>query len=75
MALSGKMLDQMLRKFMKAEVSQNARVQIELPNGEFYDLSGIQLLENRLIGDNETHRLVIKCEKPKWSMGKIIGKL
>ena len=74
MAISGKMLDMMLRRFMKAEVSKNARVQIELPNGEMYDFTGMQLLENRLIGDNETHRLVIKCEKPKWSMGKIIGK-
>lgn len=75
MAISGKMLDMMLRKFMKAEVTKEARVQIELPNGEMYDFTGMQLLENRIIGDNETHRLVIKCEKPKWSMGKIIGKL
>ena len=60
---------------MKAEVVKEARVQIELPDGELYDFKGIQLLENVIIGDKETHRLVIKCEKPTHSMGKIIRKL
>ena len=26
---------------MKAEVAQNARVQVELPNGEMYDMTDI----------------------------------
>ena len=64
-----------MKKFMKAEVAQNARVQVELPNGEMYDMSDILLLENQIIGDNETHRLVFKCEKSIHPMGKIIGKL
>jgi len=60
---------------MAAEVSKEARVQIELPNGELYDLKEIQLLENAILGDSETHRLVFRCEKPVHAMGKIIRKL
>jgi hypothetical protein len=75
MAITGKILDQALRKFMKAEVAQNARVQVELPNGEIYDMTQILLLENAIFGDSETHRLVFRCKKPIHSIGKIIGKL
>ena len=76
MALTGKILNHTLKKFMAAEVCKEARVQIELPNGELYDLREIQLLENAIIGSAaETHRLVFKCEKPIYPMGKIIRRL
>ena len=75
MATTGKVLNHLVKKFMTAEVSKEARVQIELPNGELYDFAGMQLLENVIIGDHETHRLVIQCEKPILRMGKIIRKL
>ena len=75
MATTGKVLDHLVKKFMTAEVCKEARVQIELPNGELYDFKGMQLLENVVIGDNETHRLVFRCEKPIHAMGKIIRKL
>ena len=75
MAITGKILNHTLKKFMKAEVAQNARVQVELPNGEMYDMTDVLLLENKIIGDNETHRLVFRCQKPVHRMGKIIGKL
>ena len=75
MAITGKILDHVLKKFMKAEVAQNARVQVELPNGEMYDMTEIMLLENAVIGDNETHRLVFRCKKSLYNIGKIIGKL
>ena len=73
----GKELAQVLNKFLKSPNAQNARVQIEMPNGEKLDVSEIQLLENRMIGDRDTHRINIKGQ-PKlgtWKMGKIIGKL
>jgi hypothetical protein len=73
--LSGKLLRQTLDKFMQGEVAQNARVQVVLPNGDFYDVKGIQLLENKLIGVRETHRLAITIEPTQWHMGKIIKKL
>ena len=75
MPVTGKILNHLLKRFMKAEVVKEARVQIELPDGELYDFKGVQLLENAIIGDKETHRLVIQCEKPVHSMGKIIRKI
>jgi hypothetical protein len=74
----GKELAQVLNKFLISPHAQNARVQIELPNGEKLDVSEIQLLENRIIGDRDTHRLNIKGVKNvvgSYKMGKIIGKL
>jgi hypothetical protein len=59
--ISGKLFRQVLDKFLKSPVSQNARVQVVLPNGQFYD--------------RESHRLVITIEPEKWSMGKVLKKL
>lgn len=70
-----KELRMIMDKFLKSEAASNARVQICLPNGEFYDITGIQLMENKLIGLRETHRLVITINKEKWNMGKVIKKL
>ena len=75
MAITGKILNHALKKFMKAEVAQNARVQVEVQNGEMYDMTDVLLLENRILGDSETHRLVFRCKKSPYNMGKIIGKL
>jgi hypothetical protein len=41
--ISGKLFRQVLDKFLKSPVSQNARVQVVLPNGQFYDIKGIQV--------------------------------
>ena len=75
MAITGKILDHVLKKFMKSEVAKHARVQVELPNGEIYDMTDILLLENRILGDNETNRLVFRCQNPIHNIGRIIGKL
>ena len=74
-SMQGKLLRQALDKFMKSPVAQDARVQVVLPNGEFYDVKGIQLMENKLLGVRETHRLVMTIEQNRWSMGKVIKKL
>ena len=60
---------------MKGEVAANARVQVILPNGEFYDITGIKLLENKLIGVRESHRLAITVTPETWKMGKVVKKL
>jgi len=73
--MQGKLLRQALDKFMVSPVAQNARVQVCLPNGEMYDVQGIQLMENKLLGVRETHRLVITIEQNPWTMGKVIKKL
>jgi len=73
----GKELAQVLNKFLKSPLAQNARVQIEMPNGTKLDVSQIQLLENRIIGDRDTHRINIKGIELSgtWKMGKVIRKL
>ena len=72
---TGKVLRQVLDKFMKGEVAANARVQVLLPNGQFYDIDGMKLLQNKLIGVRESHRLVFTISPEKWKMGKVIKKL
>ena len=67
--IDGKTFRVGLDKFFQSPLSQGARVQIELPNGEFYDITGAKLLENKIIGSKESHRLVLTCQKPKEKMG------
>ena len=75
--MKAKELRQFLDKFLKSPLAQNARVQIEMPNGDKLDLSEIQLLETRMIGDRATHILNLKGVRlgGTWKMPKIIGKL
>jgi len=75
--MKAKELRQFLDKFLVSPVAQNARVQIELPNGEKLDVYEIQLLETRMIGDKDTHILNFKGTKlaGTWKMSKIVGKL
>jgi hypothetical protein len=75
--INGKTFRHALDKFFHSPVCQDARVQIELPNGQFFDITGAKLLENKIIGikEQETHRLVLTCAEPKIKMGKIVGKL
>jgi len=73
--ISGKLFRQALDKFLKSPVAQNARVQVVLPNGEFFDIREINLLENKLIGVRESHRLVITIEPERANMGKVLKKV
>lgn len=60
---------------MKSPVSQEARVQVCLPNGDLYDIKEVRLMENKLIGVRESHRLVITIQPEQWKMGKVLKKL
>jgi len=75
--MKAKELRQYLDKFLISPAAQNARVQIQMPNGEKLDLGVIELLESRMIGDRDTHILNLKGVKlgGTWKMPKIIGKL
>ena len=77
--MDGRTFRQVLGKFFNAPggVCLDARVQVQLPNGEFRDIGTIQLLENRIFGGIETHRLVLKLDAPphQRTLGKIIGHL
>jgi|TARA_R110000782_G_scaffold188899_1_gene278896 hypothetical protein len=73
--ISGKLFRQTLDKFLKAPVAQEARVQVCLPDGQFFDIRDIKLLENKLLGVRETHRLVITVQREQVQMGTPIKKL
>ena len=75
--MKAKELRQFLEKFLVSPVAQQARVQIEMPNGEKLDVKEIQLLESRMIGDRDTHILNLKGVRLSgtWKLPKIIGKL
>jgi len=73
--MNGKLLRQVLDKMMKSPVAQNARVQICLPDGKFYDVSSLQLMENKLLGARETHRLVLTVKAETWNMGQVLNKI
>ena len=67
-----RLLRQILDKFLKnSEVGGDARVQVYMPNGETFDVKGIQLMENKIIGERESHRLIITVEPTQWHMGKM----
>ena len=69
------MLRQVLDKMCQHGTAQNARVQVCLPDGKFYDISSLQLMENKLIGVRETHRLVFTVQAEAWNMGKVLKKI
>ena len=73
--IDGKSFRQIIDKFLISPTAQNARVQVELPDGKFMDITEVSLLENLILGENETHRLVFKCVEPRHVMGKIVKKL
>ena len=70
---TGKVLRAALDKFMKGEVAANARVQVILPNGEFYDITGVKLLENKLIGVRRISDLLLQfhLNNGRWVIKKL----
>lgn len=62
-------LDKLLKK---SEVAQNARIQVQMPNGDLHDITEIKLMENMLLGLYETHRIVLVTEPQKHKMSKVI---
>ena len=79
--ISGKLLAQQLEKFLKSPVSQDARVMVRLPHGEYrspdghFDILSVSLIENNILGHRESHRIVIKLAPQTWNMGKPKKKL
>ena len=73
--MNGKLLRQVMDKMLKSPSAQEARVQVLLPDGKYYDITSIQLLENKLIGVRETHRIVFTVKAETWNMGKVLKKV
>ena len=79
--ISGKLLAAQLEKFNKSPVAQNARVQVKLPRGEYrspdgyFDILSVSLMENNILGQRESHRIVIEIAPQTWKMGALKKKL
>jgi alpha-glucosidase (family GH31 glycosyl hydrolase) len=73
--MNGKLLRQVLDKMLKGPVAQQARVQVCLPDGKYYDITSLQLMENKLVGVRESHRLVLTIKAESWNMGKVLKKI
>ena len=79
--ISGKLLAEQLERFLKSPVCQNARVMVKLPRGEYrspdghFDILSVSLMENNILGQRETHRIVIEIAPQTWKMGALKKKL
>jgi len=71
--LNGKTLAKILDKLIKkSEVGSNARIQVLMPNGDLHDITEVRLMENMLVGQTESHRIVLKTEPERHKMSKVI---
>ena len=52
-----------------SSVAQDARVQVRTPDGRHYDVMTVDLVENKILGSKETHRIVISTHPEVASMG------
>ena len=53
-----------------SSVAQDARVQVRTPDGRHYDVMGVDLVLNKILGARETHRIVIRTHDEVAPMGK-----
>ena len=70
--IDAKLIRQVLDKLLKADNVKSARMQVMTLDGVFHDIKSIKLLENKIIGHRETHRIVIEVIPEKAPMGKVI---
>ena len=69
-------LEKIIRMFNdKSMVAKNARVSVELPDKSLWDIGEIFLAANKIVGNRETHRIVIRINKEIASPGEIEYKL
>ena len=47
-------------------------MQVKTLDGVFHDIKSIKLMENKIIGARESHRIVIEVMPEKAPMGKVI---
>ena len=70
--ISAQLIRQALDKFSKAETVKSARIQVRTSDGVYHDVKSMKLLENRIFGARETHRIVIEVTPERAPMGKVI---
>ena len=69
--INATLIRQILDKFLKAETVKSARIQVMTSDGVFHDVKSMKLMENRIIGCRETHRIVIEVVPEHAPMGKV----
>ena len=70
--ISATLIRQVLDKFLKAETVKSARIQVRTSDGVYHDVKSISLLENRIFGAREIHRVVIEVSPERAPMGKVV---
>jgi hypothetical protein len=70
--ISAQLIRQALDKFLKAETVKSARIQVRTSDGVYHDVKNMKLLENRIFGARETHRIIIEVVPERAPMGKVI---
>jgi hypothetical protein len=77
--LIGREMFKALAQFMDpvkgSEVCRMARVSVEMPNKELYDIREFVLAENKLIGARETHRLILRVQPEVAAPGDVMKKV
>ena len=66
------LIRQVLDKFLKGETVKSARIQVMTSDGVYHDVKSIKLLENRIFGARESHRIVIEVTPERAPMGKVV---
>ena len=66
------LIRQVLDKMLKGETVKSARIQVKTSDGVYHDVKSMRLLENRLFGARESHRIVIEVVPEKAPMGRVI---
>ena len=70
--IDARIIRQVLDKFQKSETVKHARMQVMTLDGVFHDIKSVKLLENKIIGHRESHRIVIEVIPEHAPMGKVI---
>ena len=66
------LIRQVLDKMLKGETVKSARLQVKTSDGVYHDIKSMRLLENRIFGARESHRIVIEVVPEKAPMGRVI---
>ena len=70
--ISAQLIRQALDKFLKAETVKSARIQVRTSDGVYHDVKNMKLLENRIFGARESHRIIIEVVTERAPMGRVI---
>ena len=66
------LIRQVLDKMLTGETVMRARIQVKTSDGVYHDIKSMRLLENRIFGARESHRIVIEVVPEKAPMGRVI---